>query len=331
MDNKQQNYGSHRIHAIDFIKGICILLVIFDHTRLVDPSSHKLYQMLDQIEVAGFFLVSGYLYHDDSSTRKWLTGKVRRLIIPFIFFGFLYALSDILYDPTKFVHEWKSYLFYLYLSPIYYPMWFVRALFWIMLIQRSIRHLPTWLQCGGVGCIIGLLILKGDIITSGTTNMLMLPLLRLNIASAMASFPFFWFGHILSRYKMLSFKFPEKVRWGLFTICFLFWYLFAKPDVHLHVPSSVSWTCLYISAISGCLAILLLAKDIPPIPLVNYFGKNSLIILGTHAILINIIRHTGIQSPAITTLCTIAATPLVIYLLKYLPWMIGEKGDKQHH
>lgn len=281
--------------------------------------------MLDQIEVAGFFFISGYLYNDRGNNIEWLTGKFKRLIVPFLFFGLLYAVADISCHPMRFAHEWKSYLFHMYLSPINYPMWFIQALFWTMLIQRMIRNLHFRMQCGLIVCIAGCLSLMGNDIIPEPNNKLKLLFLTSNIPCAIASFPFFWCGHILARNKVLALVSPNKFRWSLFTVCLILWYLFAKPNVHLHVPSAESWAFLYISALSGSMAILLFSKNFPPIPIINYFGKHSLIILGTHAIVIHVIRHFGIQSPAVVTLCTVITMPPVIYVLQhYLPRLSGE-------
>lgn len=333
MECKQPTTQPGRIHAIDFIKGLCMLLVIIDHAQLVDPASHHLYQMLDQIEVAGFFFISGYLYRDTGNNREWLTNKFQRLMIPFLFFGGLYAFADILCNPVRFSQEWKPYLFYVYLSPVNYPLWFIRALFWIMLIQRTLQNRPVWIQYGLVGIVIGLLAITGNApLSTATSNKIMAWLFQSNMLSALASYPFFRLGLLSARHNIMTRQIPAKIRWSIFTVCLVLWCLSAKPDVHLHIPSAGSWLFLYVSALTGSMALLLLSKDFPALPLINYIGQHSMTVLGTHAILINIIRHFGIQSPAIVTICTIAAMPPVIYLLQhFLPEVTGEKRLQPRH
>lgn len=317
----------HRIHAADFIKGVCIILVILDHAQFINPASCKIHQMLDQIEVAGFFFISGFLYRDSGSFKEWLTKKAKRLVIPFIFFGMLYAVADFLLDPSGFVQGWKSYLLYLYPAPINAPMWFVRALFWMLLFQRAARHMPKW---------AGYCIVAGIMVGTGLTNAgscfpihgtkLNVLLACSGIPCSMTSYPFFWFGNLLARNKDFAFNLPRRVKLPLAFLLLFCWYLSARPGVHLHVPSAESWPLLYLSATSGTLAILLFMEKRPEVPIINYLGKNSLIILGTHMIVINIFHHIGIQSPLTVALCTIIIMPLIIYPLhRYLPGAVGDK------
>lgn len=133
----------HRIAALDFIKGLCMILVVFDHVQIVDVASCRIYQMLDAIEVPAFFMVSGYLfrYSEDEGWNHWFLHKVRRLVIPFLFFGLIYAAADFMTHPAGVMSQWKSYLFNIYMKPVNYPMWFVRSLLYILLIYSVLyRH-----------------------------------------------------------------------------------------------------------------------------------------------------------------------------------------------
>lgn len=327
MSHHQAGNDLQRIHAIDFIKGLCMILVIFDHVQMADPASHKFYQMLDQIEVAAFFFISGYLYHETEDLRAWFSKRFKRLIVPFLFLGLLYASVDIMLSPVAFVSGWKSYLLHIYLAPLNYPMWFICALFWILLLQRLMSRFPIWVQsCIVVFIIGGLTAISYGNVQPDSQNIVFTLVGRTYIFSGIVSFPFFWVGHVLRSVGVLEREIPHKVKWGLLALFLCCWYFFARPDVHLHVPSAASWLCLYVSALSGSMTILLISQNIPKIPGINYLGRHSLIVLGTHAIIINVANHLGFQSPIVIALFIFILMPFVIHVLCcYLPWAVGEK------
>lgn len=311
-----------RLSFLDFARGLCMLLVILDHVEMVDTASCKLYQMLDQIEVAGFFLISGYLYHDNGSLREWGESKIRSLIIPFLFFGLLYAIVVLILNPADVFNDWRTYLLYMYVTPVNYPMWFLRALFWIMLFQRIICKSSLLLQFVLVCCIVCVMIFFGYQLPTDGNTFIGLLLYYSSIMAAFASFPFFWIGQILKRYRVLFI--PIQWRWTLFVDCLIIWILCARPGIHLHIPSAESWIDLYISALAGMMAILLFARDFAEVPFMNYLGRHSLIIFGTHAIMIYIFRSLGIRQPIFIAFSVLASMPFVICLLqRYFPWFVG--------
>lgn len=151
-------------------------------------------------------------------------------------------------------------------------------------------------------------------------------LFRSDLLSAFVCLPFFWMGHVASRCRMLSRKIPWTVKTAAVILSVSAWYVFARPGLHLHVPTAGDYLFMYLSSVSGCMAVMLLAKNLPAIPVIDYFGRYSMIILGTHAIIIEMVRSCGINHPlAIAAIVFAVMPPVIMFLRRHMSWTIGEK------
>ena len=91
---------------------------------------------------------------------------------------------------------------------------------------------------------------------------------------------------------------------------------------------------LYLAGCSGSLAMLLLSKMIGRCPVVNYIGRYSIIVLGTHSFFIGIytpiisrvMPDNAIISKALLFLMVVATCMLCIYIMRrYIPWLVAQK------
>lgn len=81
---KKSVQKAYRISYLDIAKGIGIILVVWAHAR--GPCMSYMYQM----HMPFFFLISGLLYHPDSSRKEYFVRKVKSLYIPFAFWNVLF-------------------------------------------------------------------------------------------------------------------------------------------------------------------------------------------------------------------------------------------------
>lgn len=135
---------------IDTLRGLaCILLVSFHVVGVPDtglrlPSSHWLAQLNDLLlflRMPLFSFISGYVYAArpfQGDARHFIGGKTRRLLLPMLTLGTLYALVQRLTPGTNAVgieHWWL-----LHIEPVGH-FWFLQALFLIFLtiviLERS--------------------------------------------------------------------------------------------------------------------------------------------------------------------------------------------------
>ena len=90
MDTKNR-----RIIGLDFVKGICIILVVLDHSVIFDSFPVFVGNILRAVFLNGFFAVSGFVLYQNNQkiTQETLTNMLRKrfrsLIIPYISFSIL--------------------------------------------------------------------------------------------------------------------------------------------------------------------------------------------------------------------------------------------------
>lgn len=86
--NQQIQKKGPRIEAIDLVKGIGILCIVFGH---VFPMT-MFTQWLFAFHVPLFFLVSGFTYRFDSNKKRFFGKKLRRLMVPYLCFSIISIL-----------------------------------------------------------------------------------------------------------------------------------------------------------------------------------------------------------------------------------------------
>ncbi|MDO4197481.1 MAG: acyltransferase family protein [Erysipelotrichaceae bacterium] len=79
---------------IDILKGIAIFLVVLGHSIIVYPIDlHQydfcdfLYRWLSSVHMPLFFLISGFLFSYKQNYGKYILGKVKRLVVPYVVFN----------------------------------------------------------------------------------------------------------------------------------------------------------------------------------------------------------------------------------------------------
>ena len=150
-----------------FVKTILMLLVVLYHSmvfwsgnwiEIVTPAySSKVLEVisafLNSFHIYGFSLVSGYLYYfvrfekqGYQDTRKFVEKKVKRLLIPFYFVSFFWAMPFGIFLLKIDIYEAiKKYLFGT--SPN--QLWFLLMLFWSLIILHLVSNMfkkNTWLM-----------------------------------------------------------------------------------------------------------------------------------------------------------------------------------------
>ncbi|WP_353217658.1 acyltransferase [Sandarakinorhabdus sp.] len=146
--------ASRRLQWMDFIRGICVLLVIFGHAAYVtgDVASHTFFEgfaifnlFMDPFRIPLLMFLSGMLLHKSlgKPTPDYLSGKFYLIFWPFLVWSIaIYAaenrltLENILKTPISA----PSVLWYL---------WFLCAFYMIalVLIRKSVPLIPVVLVC----------------------------------------------------------------------------------------------------------------------------------------------------------------------------------------
>lgn len=144
IETKNREY----CHGVDYFKLIASLLVVAMHTELFHDINEKLYIAVDYISrfsVLFFFICSGFFFmkkicslEDTLSIRKFVTKYVKNLLRPFLIWGSLYSTISIVGDVIIDSQPIKLVLFSKFHQILTESpgggLWYIYALFWIMLI-----------------------------------------------------------------------------------------------------------------------------------------------------------------------------------------------------
>lgn len=131
-----------RYETIDIAKGFAIILVVIGHFQS-EYMPHGYDIMIDVIymfHMPLFMFVSGFLYQATRraiSYRKFIGGKFRRLMVPYFTVSVLVILLKIFMAgilPVDHPVTWLSFVEILYSPAAGFYLWFIWALWWMMVI-----------------------------------------------------------------------------------------------------------------------------------------------------------------------------------------------------
>jgi fucose 4-O-acetylase-like acetyltransferase len=319
-----------RIQFIDFLKGIGIILVVYGHVE--SPFS----QFIFMFHMPLFFLLSG-IFYKQIPFKTIIIKKTNQLIIPMIFFylvGYIVQMILYLWD-FKTLNNFDFLLFFqlfegksMLIANVY--VWFLLALFWVTLFYCFILK---WIRKTEIRDLLILFIF----------------LLNIYMKNRGVNIPYFigssffglFFFHIGNRIGKSSF-FMTKTKWDFIITVFSFLICAVFSSIHLVSCdmriNSINGSVFFflIECLSMICGLFFLSKRINYEKFINFWGINSLIILGTHGIIITFFRRVimkfffveanyifGFLEFVFTLIISI---PVILFLNKYLPQLVGQKS-----
>lgn len=90
MDTSITTLNSKRIEYLDFAKGLCMIAIILGH--LGEPGINRI---VYTFHLPVFFIISGYFFDPNKSFGETVSKKLRSLIWPYYFAGFLIVLFSV--------------------------------------------------------------------------------------------------------------------------------------------------------------------------------------------------------------------------------------------
>lgn len=316
-----------RIHYIDVAKGIAIVLTILGHCAVTALGDHsRCFYTIYAFHMPLWFFLSGLLY----STKNWqvfFSRKVESLLLPYLFYSILNILS----------YQLLNYLNYLNLHTYvrFGGLWFLLSLFYVVVMYFAIdtyclrrlkahnkRLVITIFSC--LSLIVGMNGGKSQTISA--------------LSTTLVCFFFFHVGTFVKPYKNKLNLYNVKTRFIilLLSIVLIVLLVYAAPMN----PSPIDVTygrygnkIMFVSqAFLGILGFLLLAMVINKSKIIEYLGKNSLLILVIHIPLwhlfdtiMRIYGVTGYLNLFCVFVCVLSVTSLaLIPINKYLPELKGQ-------
>lgn len=309
-----------RIKWVDTAKGIAILLVVLEHTTRIDDTYVGV--IFTHISLPLFFCLSGCFFKSDISFSSFLKSKITSLIIPTLFFFWggclLYFFLQSIGVHFEIPFRW------IYMLDIFRPteeiycngvVWFLISLFWVYCIFYIASRFHNY---------IILLVFSFLFTLSG----IKIPYF---IDTSITAIPFFYMGILLKRFNMLGKWKYDKYLYFIIIIGIIMLILFSE-DNSMRANRYKNPYLYHVTAMSGVLAILALCKKIGDVPLLSsLYGKYSLIVLGTHPLLINPIRRFSIMyfggNYLLTFIGVVSMELLVIPLfIKCFPYFCAQKS-----
>lgn len=335
--------AKQRIDYIDVAKGLCMILVVWQHTHTyyLDLQTGEFY--MESFRMPLFFLISGMFFKMYSGLGFFVKKKINSLLIPFLFFYLTLSvlLPNILYiSGYEGLREssslgWKS-LFNCIFQKVYSnsTVWFLLALLWLNFIFYGINFFAKRFSEGKQVFLIAFFSMACGLL--GFYLGLNRIFVWANFDNALTATPFFFFGFWLKNKTNIVTNPPKKVPLVLFlSFCMFYIYLFShglsfkqnKWEMEDFIP-------LYTCGVVGSLGIISLSRILEKSRLLKYYGENSLIILCLQMPVIQvmniIVKQLSLNEMwefLLTFVFVMIAFLFVIPIMnKYLPWFTGKKN-----
>lgn len=284
-----------RLEFIDLAKGFGMLMVVYLHVTINYPQSVNVYStshlnhFVHSMFMPIFFILSGIFFSIKQPFKYWVKKKIKRLIIPFFLFYILTYLINVIivsFFDIKIKSGFSYWDIFVVFKKDIYPnsaIWFLLSLFWCSLILYCIIRLTSnlWKQL----LIIILSFFIGYILEKRMIN------IPLYIDTSFSAMPFIYLGYLINRFNLINHlnivNQLQRYSFILFisVICFVFDWFFGTSGSM--VNNSGNSILFLISGITGSFSIIGIAYILNKLPLINYIGRYSMLILCTHMYLTN--------------------------------------------
>jgi len=366
--SEAQSNNGKRITYLDMVRGIAIFLVVMGHSGLIDFDKNV---WLSTFHLPAFFLVSGVLMQlkseEEQPVDKIVRHKVKGIMLPYLWFSVGSLLVDLI-QIWRGIFTWdifKEHAIQTLTLQGYSVLWFLPVLllaeFLLYAILKVCRHfIKKKLIAVVVSVALVMLLAVGTfygyhmVANAGIADF-WLAELRILTKAVIAALPV-GFGYLTG---MLIQSVPQKEKkakkgiahwFGEFRIvgllsgsCLFAINILVVPYIQLMDLNNVNIgnPLLYAGlGLTGSLGLLLICKSIPNIPLITFWGQNSLIVMCTHLnfyvmntgmiiardVFVPLPGPDGLQFMIGSIVCTmLLEIPVILFIRIFLPFIIGQK------
>ena len=321
--------GKPRIPYIDFMKGLCIMLIVMTHVEgtFFDQLLPNLNNALQSFRIPLYYFLSGLFFKTYGGISDFSRKKVNNLLIPFVFFHVLccattliiFELKEHFVRPQEIKFVWTCFIEPLYLRDWHYtvPLWFLLSLFEVNIIYYCLQR---WLRPWAVMSMVALVSVAGYLLFLHHIE------LPLHFDTAMVGLPYFVLGSMFKQHGALEPKRFDRWLWVMAIPLFIGIYFVAQPiDIHMQVVPH--YLLLYGVPFVAISTLFAACKPLGYVPVICYWGRYSLIILGTHATILEPVKlffnHRGFSTMWVagcTFVVTMAIATAAIWLcIRWFP------------
>lgn len=259
------------IKWIDLAKGFGIVMVLVGHINFL-PVIIKNY--IYSFHMPYFMILSGIVFSYKSSFDKFISKKIKTLIIPYIFFTFVlflfFSLKKIYYGNRGFL---TSFINLFTLKEVYAP-WYLICLFFVTIIYYFVVKL---INNNKIIIIITTILMLFFGIYYFTKIKIQLPL---QFQYVFTMIVFFSIGYIIKVYNLSNKIFKIRYVIIFFVLSVFFYYLKMKYSIpYTSITSNIygNFLIFYPLAIFSSFYIIGICIKINSIPILDYIGKNSIV------------------------------------------------------
>lgn len=324
-----------RILWVDYSKVILICLVVFAHTPFVP---HMLDTFICGFHMPAFFIISGYLHRQNPNILLGCKKCIHRLIIPALVFSFVcyflwlvnqiyfhqnQSICDLIFKPFYglFVYDGN------YATPMCGVIWFLVVLFmcfFILDITIKIYNNIKALLVLSLFCIIAVSVLNYFNYRDFMYGFY--------FQRAIVSFPYVALGYIFHQKNLLVTSFPNNsfsFKGIVYFVIYSF-LVFINGRVGIYSCNfGKSVVLYYVTSIIGSLSLFYLMTIIKHSnSLIIKVSSGTIVILCIHQIMIKILVHIYNNPYFITIAIIVLCYPIIIFLDKFAPWLVGVNSNK---
>jgi acyltransferase len=349
-----------RLHWVDSLKGFAIFLVVLGHIGYIPPD---LAAYIYSFHMPLFFFISGYLLNFDKyykNTNLFVSNKIKSIMLPYLFFVILsYLWLSMIYiyqaNSLNLTRFSISYIFQIIYAVAYgsdlslrmdgfLPLWFLPCLFLVELLFFYSAKLLYRIK-------LGLLIIAVFFSLLGFLYQIMNPIgiksLPMSFNIALNAFLFFTCGYYFKKYYNNLYQTLKNDR--LIMLIFAILHLTTaltiyKLKLYYNIASFDNYLYFYSIAFIAIFFYVYMFKVIKSSSILEFYGKNSMILLGTHIPILFSIQmlfpqlynsvNNSINHYYLTVLFAIIvifiSIPVITILKKLLPNLFGTLHESLH-
>lgn len=327
--------SKERIAWIDMSKGIGIILVMIGHME----TTEALRTYIFSFHMPLFFFISGYVFSVKDSFIEFVWKKFKSLILPYLYFSVIDMLILMICKEKSFTllnGIEKTLLGYGIDAALWFLVcaFFTEVGFYVLtkVLKDNILKLMLFaLVCSVIGYFLSIYRVE----------------LFWKINAVMFSVLFFSFGQFIKKYDIINriMRTNKVIQIEVFSasavvsivFCFANYMVFFK---HVDMKNNFvgNYLFFYLSAIGGIISIVLFANFIKWSRILDYFGRNTLIIMLAYEMiiysLIVVFRDVlgiSVDLAVIKLVYRITSIPLLILVIfainNFFPFLISKKND----
>ena len=322
IDNEVILTSNDRLFYLDVVRGIGILLIVLGH---ISTEKNIIVRYAYSFNVALFFIVTGYLLKFKNKNiyiKDQLKNKFTTLIIPYYFFSLFFILTNIFINGLNIKNMVSEIAQILMFIPSN-ALWFLPALFFAEVfftiwrkIKMNIIKITMFISFFTIPYLIGFI----------NYNFILLVLGR-----AMVGTGFIIMGYI--SFNIINTKNIKKyIPIFLILITFIISFILNGVDFDLYSLSFGNLFLYFFNGVIASISIIAIIKEVKVNKILEFYGKNSMIIMCTHQCFLMILdkfynyRDSDFVSQLGIFFIIILIEHLIINIInKYCIWPIGEK------